>query len=221
MIQLQNISKTFRTPGKSLQVLKDLSLRVELGDMIAIMGRSGAGKSTLLHILAGFIKPDAGSYALENIQVDGYDEEEWAQLRHKKIGYVLQNNGLLFDRNVLKNIMLPLNFTKLSQEQKTQRSRMLAAMLDIEDKLAMNPAKLSGGEQQRTAVARSLVMDAPLLLADEPTGSLDRDTEQKILQLLKSLNEEGKTIIVVTHDREVAHWCKHVYYLEDGRLILE
>ena len=218
MIKLAHLSKSFQSGSKNLSVLHDLSLSVQSGEMIAIMGRSGSGKSTLLHILAGLISPDEGSYLFEEEETTWYDFEKWAAFRHEKIGYILQNNWLLFDRNVTKNIMLPLNFTNLTQDQKMNHISMLAQKLGIDDRMNHMPYQLSGGEQQRVALARALAMGAPLLLADEPTGSLDAQTEQEILDFFDQLHAGGKTIIIVTHDMDVARRCERVYRLENGKL---
>lgn len=219
MIELYHITKSFKTSDGTLRVLNRLSLTVRQGEMLAVMGRSGAGKSTLLHLIAGLHAPDSGEYRLLGEDTVNYSEAQWAKVRNQMIAYVLQNGGLLYDRDVLNNILFPLRFRKMKRSKAKQRATELARLLGIDDKLYQHPSKLSGGQQQRVAIARALITDAPLLLADEPTGSLDEKTAEDTMRLLCSLHEQGKTILVVTHEKSVADFCERTVCLADGKVM--
>lgn len=221
MIELSNIDKSFQNGKSRAFVLQGINLSIKEGESVAIMGRSGSGKTTLLHILAGLIPFDSGSYRFGDMEIAQADENTRCRMRFEQIGYVMQNNALLYDRNVKDNIALPLQFDVRYDDEQENLVRNVARMVGIQDKLAQRPQTLSGGEQQRVAIARALVVGAPLILADEPTGSLDADTEKDILGIFIRLNQAGKTLVLITHDQSVAEICKKHYLLRDGRLILQ
>ncbi|EEM01715.1 ABC transporter [Bacillus pseudomycoides] len=216
MIRLVDLEKTYKTKKKYQTVLKKINLTVEKGEMLAIMGRSGAGKSTLLHILAGLEKETSGKYNFQDKDITKLNYRELALFRKNNIGFILQNHALIEEKNIFDNIALPLLYSKNSKKE--IRSKVLKIMreLGLEDKSDQYPSELSGGESQRVAIARALINDPDLILADEPTGSLDEDTEQIILNLFKKINTLGKTFILVTHDETVAHICNRVIKIKDG-----
>ncbi|MBB5174484.1 putative ABC transport system ATP-binding protein [Salsuginibacillus halophilus] len=219
MIEVKDLKKSYPFGKSKIEVLKGVNLAVEKGDMIAIMGRSGSGKSTLLNILAGLDQPDSGIYLYEESRITDKRMDELANFRKKNIGFILQNYPLIDSKNVAENVGLPLRYSKKSNKQReTEVTQVL-------DTLGINYLKhrwvdmLSGGEAQRVAIARALVQHPDLILADEPTGSLDEETEKDILDLCKRLNHQGKTIILVTHDQHVAAVCHKVYYIQGGTVV--
>lgn len=184
--------------------------------MLAIMGRSGAGKSTLLHILAGLEKPNGGSYYFQDKDITQLSYKELALFRKNNIGFILQNHALIEDKNIFDNVALPLLYGKASKKEIYSKVLKILQEMGLEDKVDQYPSELSGGEAQRIAIARALINDPDLILADEPTGSLDEETEQTILNLFTQLNRIGKTFILVTHDETVANVCNRVIRLKDG-----
>jgi putative ABC transport system ATP-binding protein len=219
VIQVQELKKSYTVGKRKIEVLKGIDLQVNKGDMIAIMGRSGSGKSTLLNILAGLDRADSGMYLYDEERISDKKLDELAYFRRQKIGFILQNYPLIDSKNVFDNVALPLRYSKHSrQDIEDKVSQMLSAL-----GIAHLPDRwidmLSGGEAQRVAIARALIQQPELILADEPTGSLDEETEKEILALCKELNQQGKTIIVVTHDQQVASICHKVYHVRDGRCV--
>ena len=205
--------------GKEQVVLNGLSLTVRDGEMVAVRGKSGAGKSTLLHILGLLDVMDSGSYLLDDKDVSRLGNKEMARTRNKKIGFILQDYGLVEDETVLYNVGLPLMFSsvKLSKIQPIAREKLKKA--GVEDLGDKKVSVLSGGEKQRVAIARALVNDPDYIMADEPTGALDTGNADRVIEILKQLNDEGKTIIIVTHDDAVASACKRVITIEDRQQI--
>lgn len=219
LIQLKNIGKAFSNGKYSLSVLDNLNFCFEKGDMVAITGRSGSGKTTLLNILAGMISPDTGEYLFKDDELSLNCEKRMRAFRNSEIGYLPQHSTLLNDRSVEDNILLPSIYSKKKQKVMKERVLQLACALGFEDKLAMRPAVLSGGEQQRVALARAMIMEPNILLADEPTGSLDEKSEEKMLDILQKVNRAGLSIIIITHNQGVSQRCKLSYVLNDGQLI--
>lgn len=217
MITVSNLQKSYKVGHKQFDVLKNVSFTVQKGTMVSIMGRSGSGKSTLLHILAGLEKGH-GTYLFADQNVSEKTIAELSRFRRKHIGLVLQNYAMCDYKNIFENIALPLRYTKTGRNEVEATVRSLAGSLGLNDVLNSFPNMLSGGELQRVAIARALVQDPDVILADEPTGSLDEATEGEILNILKDLNEQGKTIIVVTHDLQVAHICHRHLVIKDGRI---
>ncbi|PFU79033.1 peptide ABC transporter ATP-binding protein [Bacillus cereus] len=220
MIKLINLEKTYTVGKKQHYVLRGIDLIVERGEMLAVMGRSGAGKSTLLHILAGLEKTNSGSYYFQEKNITNLNYKELALFRKNNIGFILQNHALIEDKNIFDNVALPLLYGKASKSEIRSKVLKILQELGLEDKIDQYPSELSGGEAQRIAIARALINDPDLILADEPTGSLDEDTERTILNLFTQLNRLGKTFILVTHDETVANICNRVIRLKDGDIHL-
>ena len=222
MIRLTNIKKIYNQ-GKSnaFQALDGVSLKINDGEMVAVIGKSGAGKSTLLHILACIDTYEDGEYRIDDTLVKSLSETELAQIRNEKIGMVMQDFALVEDFTAIENVMLPLDFAKKKQPNRKQLA--LDALKSVGmDSMAKKPVnKLSGGQKQRVAIARAIVNQPSVILADEPTGALDSKTAQEIMDVFKSLNKQGKTIIIVTHDMGVAEQCGRVIEISDGRIISE
>ena len=220
MIQVKNISKIYNK-GKSnaFQALDNISFSVEKGELVSIVGTSGAGKSTLLHILACIDNYDAGEYYIDNVLIKNISEKRLAEIRNMKIGLVMQDFALVDDFTAIQNVMLPLDFSKEKRSDKKEKA--MAALRSVGmDKFANNLSnKLSGGQKQRTAIARAIVNDPDVILADEPTGALDSKTASEIMDLFKILHNDGKTIIIVTHDKEIAAQCERIIEISDGKIV--
>lgn len=220
ILKLKNISKTFSTRTENIDALKDISLEVDQGDFIAIVGTSGSGKTTLLNIMGLLDKKTEGDYWIEDKKIEDLSEKETARLRNENFGFILQNYALINDYSVYDNIRIPLDYRhrKLSRTKMDKRIRKIAEKLNIDEKLRQPAKNLSGGQKQRTAIARALINDAKVILADEPTGSLDKKHTEEILEIFKTLNDAGKTIILITHDMNVASICKKIVRIEDGEM---
>ncbi|SMO89922.1 ABC transporter ATP-binding protein [Melghirimyces algeriensis] len=220
MITLKGLTKSYRSGERKIDVLKRINLEIEQGDMLAIMGRSGTGKSTLLNILAGLDTADQGTYQYKQVKISDMNGNERARFRKQNIGFIIQNYTLIDSKNVFENIALPLRYSKLSKGEIIDKVDRVLADLKITELKEKDVDMLSGGEMQRVAIARALIQDPDLILADEPTGSLDEQTEEEILNIFKKLNQEGKTLVIVTHDQVVADWCYKIYYMQDGKVDL-
>ncbi|GAB6990996.1 ABC transporter ATP-binding protein [Paenibacillus pini] len=222
-IELNGIHKYFEVERKN--VLKDISLRIHHGEMIAIMGPSGSGKSTLLNILGLLDRPTSGTYYLEDQDTNILKEKERAFTRNKTIGFVFQNFNLIHELTALENVKINLQFYNLYSKKKVnlkeavQRSKDALISVGLEDHIHKRPLQLSGGQQQRVAIARAIVNNPAFILADEPTGALDSTTTEEIMQVLKRLNQLGNTIIMVTHNTEVANQCNRIIELKDGEVV--
>lgn len=218
IIKLQNINKSYKVGENSLHVLKDINLTVEKGEFIAILGASGSGKSTLMNIIGCMDNSDDGEYFLEDIQIHKCDDDELGKVRNENIGFIFQKYHLIPQYTVIQNVMMPLLIRGMSRREATEKAREILESIGLGGRMDHKPNELSGGQQQRVAIARALVTKPALLLADEPTGALDSNTGKEILQLFKELNEIGNTIIMITHDTNVANYSKRVLYLDDGVL---
>jgi ABC-type lipoprotein export system ATPase subunit len=219
LIKLENITKTYQLGEVDVPVLKGVSLSIDRGELVALMGASGSGKTTLMNLLGCLDRPTSGRYWLDGEEVSGMSSDERALVRNKKIGFVFQSFNLLARTSALENVMMPLSYTarNLSDRECKKRARVLLERVGLGDRLDHEPSQLSGGQQQRVAIARALVNHPPLLFADEPTGNLDSRTSEEILTMFQKLNaEEGITIILVTHDAEVAAHAKRVIRIRDG-----
>ena len=220
MIKLDNIVKIYN-PKKSneFEALHGISAEINDGELVAIIGKSGAGKSTLLHILACIDSYQDGEYKIDDTLVKGLSERKYARIRNEKIGMVMQDFALVEDFTALENVMIPLNFSKKKIKGKKEKALAALRSVGIED-LAKKPCnKLSGGQKQRVAIARAIVNEPSMILADEPTGALDTKTSSEIMELFKSLNEQGRTVVIVTHDPKVAEQCRRVIEISDGEIV--
>jgi ABC-type lipoprotein export system ATPase subunit len=220
MIRLNNIKKSFASPGGGqLDVLKGIDAHVGAGEFVAIVGASGSGKSTLMNILGLLDQPDDGEYVLGGDVVSGLDPTERARLRNRKVGFVFQQFHLLPRTTAVENVELPLIYSDATDPG--QRAVDALCRVGLEDRLDHYPSQLSGGQQQRVAIARAVVTDPELILADEPTGNLDQESTDEIIELFRELNRSGRTIVLITHDLEIAARCSSVLRIEGGRLVRE
>jgi putative ABC transport system ATP-binding protein len=219
MIEMQDITKVYRMGEVKLEALKEISLRIEPAEFISIMGPSGSGKSTLLNIIGCLDTPTAGSYFLEEKNVAGLDFDQLSTVRNRKIGFVFQNFNLLPYATTYENIELPMLFNGRSGKKRRERVSELLEMVGLVDWQHHRPSELSGGQQQRVAIARALANDPSLILADEPTGNLDSKTGEEIMGLFVKLQEQGRTILMVTHDNNIAAYSQRTIRLLDGRIV--
>lgn len=217
MIEIESISKSYELGGAVVKALDDVSISIDTGEMVAIMGPSGSGKSTLMHIMGCLDTPDSGVYRLAGENVAGLSSDRLAEVRNRRIGFVFQTFNLLPRLSALENVELPLLYAR----NNTAREMAAAALktVGLGDRMHHEPNQLSGGQRQRVAVARAIVTDPAMILADEPTGNLDSATGREILGLFSSLNAQGRTIIVVTHDAGVADHCGRAIRILDGRIV--
>ena len=218
LITLDKVHKNYMNGVDCVIALNDLSLAVEEGTFLGVMGPSGSGKSTLLSIVGALASPSSGSVQVDGIDVYGLSAEKQADFRREYLGFIFQSHNLIPYLNALENVMLPLAVTRLSTVEKQCRAKEMLKRVGLPDRMLHLPQQLSGGEQERVAIARALVNNPPLLLADEPTGSLDTATSHQVMSLLKELHEDGQTIIMVTHNRENLRWFDRTVYLRDGRI---
>jgi ABC-type lipoprotein export system ATPase subunit len=217
MIELQGIGRTYRRPGgEPVEALRDVSLRIDRGDFVAIVGTSGSGKSTLMNVLGLLDRPDAGRYLLDGEDVSGLDADRQAHTRNRRIGFVFQAFHLLPRTSALENVELPLLYS--DRADIAGLGRRALESVGLGDRVDHRPSELSGGQQQRVAIARALVNEPDLLLADEPTGNLDARSAAEVLSVFESLNRAGRTIVLITHDPAVAAHCARVARLEEGRI---
>lgn len=222
LVNIFDIDKVYskHTDG-AVHALHKVSLTIDRGDMVAIVGTSGSGKSTLLHILACLDSDYDGTYQFAGEDIRRLSASKLAKLRNEKIGIVLQNFGLIYDMSVFDNVAMPVYLSGKRYDAKKLRSRVeyLLSELGIADKVNIKASQLSGGQKQRVAIARSLINNPALILADEPTGALDEKTSTEIMDILQKLNAEGRTVVIVTHDTNVAKKCKHIITISDGQLL--
>ena len=216
MLKINKLHKSYKMGDSSLHVLKGINLHIEKGEMVAIMGSSGSGKSTLLNIIGILDELDSGEYTLDGIEIKDLTEKKAAQYRNKFLGFVFQSFNLINFKNALENVALPLYYQGLKRKERQEKAMFHLQKVGLADWSNHLPNELSGGQKQRVAIARALAAEPKLLLADEPTGALDSTTSQEIMQFLQQLNDEGKTILIVTHEEDISLMCKRIVRLKDG-----
>lgn len=216
LISIKNINKTYRNGDQELRVLKDINLEVEEGEFLAIMGPSGSGKSTLMNIIGMLDSPTSGEYHLAGEEVAGLSDNKLAQVRNHQIGFVFQQFFLLSKLNAFQNVELPLIYAGVAPSKRKKLAEKYLEKVELSERMHHLPSELSGGQKQRVAIARALVNSPSIILADEPTGALDTKTGAQIMDLLTDLNKEGKTIIMVTHEPEIAAYAKRQIVIRDG-----
>ncbi len=220
LLKAQEITKTYRLGDIALNALYNVSLVIEKGEFIAIMGPSGSGKSTFMNILGCLDKPTSGRYMLEGVDVANMNRDELATIRNKKIGFVFQGFNLLSRTSAIENVELPMLYAGFSAKERRQKAAAALKTVGLEGRENHLPNQLSGGQQQRVAIARALVNNAPIILADEPTGNLDTKTSAEIMELLARLNEESNiTVIIVTHEKDIAEYSRRRIFFRDGVIV--
>ncbi len=216
LIELQHITKLYRMGGADVAAARDISLSIGKGEYVSIMGPSGSGKSTLMNIIGCLDVPSSGSYLLKGASVSGMDDDQLAQVRNRSIGFVFQTFNLLSAESALHNVELPMLYAGVSVARRRELALQALTSVGLSHRALHKPMEMSGGERQRVAIARALVNDPPIILADEPTGNLDSATGKEILRIFTDLNQNGKTIILVTHDQNVAAHARRIVHIRDG-----
>ena len=221
MIAISNLHKSYHIGKNSLHVLKGIDMNINEGELVAIMGSSGSGKSTLLNIIGMLDNYDLGSYMLDNVAINNLDETKAAKYRNQFLGFVFQSFNLINYKTAVENIALPLYYQGVSRKERQSIALEYLNKVGLSEWAEHLPSELSGGQKQRIAIARALASQPKVLLADEPTGALDSQTSEEVMSLIKKINKEGKTILVVTHEHEIANMCKRIITLKDGVIITD
>ncbi len=219
LIEIQHLIKTYETGDTSFNALNDVSLSVDTGEFVAIMGASGSGKSTCMNILGCLDKPTSGSYFLDGIDVSKMSMNELSTIRNRKLGFVFQGFNLIPRTSAIENVEMPMIYKGVPPEERVKRAKDALKIVGLEYRENHLPNQMSGGQQQRVAIARAIVNDAPIILADEPTGNLDTKTSIEVMEFFVKLNNSGKTIILVTHEPDIALYCKRIVRFKDGNII--
>ena len=221
MIKMEQINKIYRPQSNPVHALQDINLHIAAGDFAAIMGPSGSGKSTLMNILGCLDTPSSGQYWLGGVEISSMNSDDLAVIRNKKIGFVFQNFNLLPRMTALRNVELPMLYAGTDKDERNSRALDCISRVGVLDRMHHRPSELSGGQCQRIAIARALVNSPDIILADEPTGNLDTATSLEIMNIFQSLHREGRTIVLVTHESDIAAYARRVLHFRDGRLISE
>lgn len=219
IIKINDLVKTYDTGSIQVKALKGINLTIEQGDYVAIMGTSGSGKSTLMNILGCLDRPTEGQYLLDGIDIKDQTPDELSLIRNKKIGFVFQSFNLIPRTSAMKNVELPMTYAKMKRKVRLQRAKELLMKVGLESRLDHMPNELSGGQRQRVAIARALANNPPIILADEPTGNLDTASSVEIMDLFTELNQEGATVIIVTHEDDIAEFTNRIIRFQDGTVV--
>ena len=220
LIEVKNAIKTYQMGDELFYAMNDISFEIEQGDFVAIMGASGSGKSTCMNMLGTLDKPNSGEYYLDGVDVFSLSPDELSDIRNNKIGFVFQGFNLISRTSAIDNVMMPMIYKGIPEEERYERAREALKIVGLEKKENNLPSQMSGGQQQRVAIARAIVNDAPLILADEPTGNLDTKTSIDVMEFFVNLNEKlGKTIVLVTHEPDIAEYTKRILRFKDGKII--
>ena len=220
LIEVKNAIKTYQMGDELFYAMNDISFEIEQGDFVAIMGASGSGKSTCMNMLGTLDKPNSGEYYLDGVDVFSLSPDELSDIRNNKIGFVFQGFNLISRTSAIDNVMMPMIYKGIPEEERYVRAREALKIVGLEKKENNLPSQMSGGQQQRVAIARAIVNDAPLILADEPTGNLDTKTSINVMEFFVNLNEKlGKTIVLVTHEPDIAEYTKRILRFKDGKII--
>lgn len=220
LIEVENVIKTYATGEAAFNALNDVSLNIDEGEFVAIMGSSGSGKSTFMNMLGTLDKPNSGSYHLDGIDVLNLDSDALSEIRNVKLGFVFQGFNLISRTSAIDNVELPMIYKGIDEETRHKKAKEALKIVGLEHRENHMPNQMSGGQQQRVAIARAIVNDAPIILADEPTGNLDTKTSIEVMNFFCELNEKhGKTIVLVTHEPDIAEYCKRVVRFKDGNII--
>ncbi|MBP8591181.1 ABC transporter ATP-binding protein [Candidatus Shapirobacteria bacterium] len=219
MIEVNHLSKVYRNDSVETLALNDVSFEIEKGEFMAIMGPSGSGKSTLMHILGSLDKPTSGEYFLEGKDISSLDDDQLAEIRNQKIGFVFQSFNLLPRYTAKRNVILPMIYGDVPKEEREKRAVKFLKMMGLEKRIDHTPAQLSGGEKQRVAIARALTCNPSLILADEPTGNIATDQANEVMKIFQDLNERGHTLVVITHEEDIGACAKRIITIKDGRLV--
>mgnify|MGYP003536260452 FL=1 len=219
LIELKDIMKTYVMGDNVVHALNHVDVTIDYGEFTSIMGASGSGKSTMMNILGCLDRPTSGEYYLDGKEIAGYNDDELAHTRNAKIGFVFQNFNLLSKLTAQANVALPLIYAGVSEEERMERAKKALEAVGLGERLDHKPMEMSGGQRQRVAIARALINDPPVIMADEPTVNLDTKSSYEIMEIFKKMNEQGKTVIMVTHEPDIAAYTKRILVMRDGKLV--
>ena len=219
LIELKDIMKTYVMGDNVVHALNHVDVTIDYGEFTSIMGASGSGKSTMMNILGCLDRPTSGEYYLDGKEIAGYNDDELAHTRNAKIGFVFQNFNLLSKLTAQANVALPLIYAGVSEEERMERAKKALEAVGLGERLDHKPMEMSGGQRQRVAIARALINDPPVIMADEPTGNLDTKSSYEIMEIFKKMNEQSKTVIMVTHEPDIAAYTKRILVMRDGKLV--